>query len=112
MKNMKRISLVLSVVALLAACDAVTSYYAEMAATNQPTVVFSPGYKIMVDGKPVPIAGFDDCPKTDPIMVKVIGESRLDGSHDCIVIEKDRKNVSVQVGLAGGTVTEQWTIVH
>jgi hypothetical protein len=96
----------------LAGCDGVTSKVLEMTGESEPTIVIPPGYKITIDGKPVPIFGFDECPKSDSTMVKVFGESPTDGFHNCIVLTKDRAKVPVLVALSTGRVTEQWFVVR
>jgi hypothetical protein len=96
----------------LTGCDQLRDYFTKTAIDNDPMLVFSPGFRILVDGKSVPVAGFDACPKADPLMNKIFGDDPLAGSHDCIVLSKVRKDVRVQVGDPKGVVTEQWTIVR
>jgi hypothetical protein len=112
--TVKRISAILfsTAVLLLTGCDQLGDHFAQMATDKEPTVVIAPGFKINVNGKPVPIAGFDACPKSDPVMIKLFGDASLEGSHDCIVLDKNRKEVRVQVAESKGVLTEQWMIIR
>lgn len=109
-----RHSLPLALAALvgLAGCDAVSNQVAEFTIANEPTLVFSAGYQIDVGGRPVPIQGYDECPKAGAVMVKLFGPDPLEGKTTCIVLAKDRKTVPVLVALPSGTVQEDWKIVR
>lgn len=93
MQNIFVISLVMLA---LSGCDAAINKV--KAITNEPVLEFAAGYKINVNGKAVPIAGFDDCTEA--------------GKHDCVVLSKDRAEVTVKVGLPTGSVVEQWVIIR
>ena len=112
MKKITALFLYAAAAVLLAGCDQFRDYYSQMAIDHEPTLVFAPGFKILVDGKPVAVVGFDNCPKSDPVMNMIFGDDPLAGSHDCIVLSKDRKEVQVQVADPKGVVTEQWTIIR
>lgn len=112
MKALSVLLLSAAAVVGLTGCDKLRDYFTKTAISHEPTLVFSPGFKILIDGKPVPVTGFDDCPKADPVMNKIFGDDPLAGSHDCIVLSKDRKDVRVRVADPTGVVTEQWTIVR
>jgi hypothetical protein len=96
----------------LTGCDQLRDHFTKMAIDHEPTLVIPPGFEILVDGKLVPVAGFDDCPKGDPAMNKIFGDDPLASSHDCIVLSEDRKEVQVQIANPKGVVTEQWTIIR
>jgi len=82
-------------------------------ASNQTatTLMIAPGYKVNIDGHPVPISGTDDCQLTAKNGVS-LGDTEGQTSRSCIVIKPDTKAVQVQVGLASGSVSERWTVVH
>ena len=103
-------TLILSAIATvcLAACNQVASL------AGEPTIAFAPGYQILnnTDASAIPIQGFDECPKSNPAMVKIFGDSTTEGKHTCIVVAPDTKQVSVLVALPAGSVTEQWSIIR
>lgn len=75
-------------------------------------LVFSPGYRINVEGKVVHIAGFDECPKQDPVMTKFFGQARDEGSFSCVVINNERSSVKFALALPSGAVTETWQVIR
>nr|WP_269966620.1 hypothetical protein [Klebsiella pneumoniae] len=68
----------------------------------QPVPVISPGYQVDIDGHPVRISGFDDCPRDKD-------EARHAAAQDekgCIVLSAERSEVKVRLYQPAGTVTE------
>lgn len=63
------------------------------------TLMIAPGYKLIIDGHPVPISGTDDCQLTTKNGV-ILGDTESQTSRSCIVIKPDTKAVQVQVGLS------------
>jgi len=106
------LSLLFAAVAVLAGCDAVTNHVAELAVANEPIIVISAGFQIDVAGRPVPIQGYDECPKANPVMVKLFGPDIDEGKTTCIVLAKDRTKVPVLVALPAGAVREDWNIIR
>lgn len=82
-------------------------------ASNQTatTLIIAPGYKVNINGHPVPISGSDDCLTTAKDVFS-LGDTKGLTSRSCIVIKPETKAVLVQVGLAGWPVSERWTVVH
>jgi len=99
-------------VVLLAGCDSAIHQAAELAAVNEPTLVIGPSYQINVDGRVGLVQGFDTCPRSDPVMVKLFGPAPTDGMTTCVVLSKDRTTVPVLIALSTGTVREDWDIVR
>lgn len=91
---MRTVTLVYAVIVGLAGCDAVTNHVAELAAANEPTIVIAAACRIEVTGRPVPIEGFDECPKQDGIMANLSGPAPDEGRSTCIVLAKDRSQGS------------------
>ncbi|VDB02820.1 hypothetical protein [Klebsiella pneumoniae] len=59
----------------------------------QPVPVISPGYQVDIDGHPVRISGFDDCPREKD-------EARHAAAQDekgCIVLSAERSEVKVRL---------------
>lgn len=65
------------------------------------TVVVTPGYKMLLGGKSVPVFGDQPCARVDG--------SRLQGAN-CLVIDKDTASVQAQFVLDGKMATEVWTV--
>lgn len=109
---MQTVTLVYAVIVGLAGCDAVTNYVAELAIANEPTILIAAGYWIEVAGRPVPVEGFDECPKQDGIMAKLSGPAPDEGNSTCIVLAKDRAKVPVLVALPTGAAREDRDIIR
>ncbi|HHP8373405.1 TPA: hypothetical protein ACSI73_005273, partial [Klebsiella pneumoniae] len=74
----------------------------------QPVPVISPGYQVDIDGHPVRISGFDDCPREKD-------EARHAAAQDekgCIVLSAERSEVKVRLYQPAGAVTETWRIIR
>lgn len=112
---------------MLAGCgrvgERVAGFYYEAAKPSSPAVVISPGYKVLlvkheqsikapVEGETVLISGFDECPKQDRVMEFLFGPSPDEGRNDCIVLDKARSSIPVQVAYvhAQRVAVEQWKI--
>ncbi|MEH4616932.1 hypothetical protein POY37_26140 [Klebsiella pneumoniae] len=70
--------------------------------------VISPGYQVDIDGHPVRISGFDDCPQEKD-------EARHAAAQDekgCIVLSAERSEVKVRLYQPAGAVTETWRIIR
>lgn len=74
----------------------------------QPVPVISPGYQVDIDGHPVRISGFDDCPREKD-------EARHAAAQDekgCIVLSAERSEVKVRLYQPAGAVTETWRFIR
>ena len=96
----------------LTACDAqqAATTVAKIAPHVAPMLVIEPGYKVMIDGKPTPVMGHDECPSNPG--TAVFGTDPLVGQTGCIVLSKDRTEVPVSFPGPKGMVNERWTIVR
>lgn len=56
--------------------------------------------------------GSHDCPKNDPLMAKVFGESLTDGKSACVVITPETKAVRVMLVFNDRILNEQWQIIR
>jgi len=92
-------------------CDKVEQI-GSILADEPVTLVFAPGFEIVIEHKPVVIYGRDKCPKREVAMVKIFGSAPTDGLESCVVLTPYSKNVSVGVGLPSGNVTEEWMIIR
>lgn len=103
--------------------EQVAGFYYKTAKLSSPAVVISPGYKVLlvnreqsmktpVEGETVLISGFDECPKQDRVMEFLFGPSPDEGRNDCIVLDKTRSSLPVQVAYvdARRVAVEQWKI--
>lgn len=75
---------------------------------SQPVPVIFPGYQVDIDGHPVPISGFDDCPKGKG----GAGHAAAREQNGCIVLSAERSEVNVRLYQPAGDVTETWRIIH
>ncbi|HBO5514605.1 TPA: hypothetical protein L4559_003499 [Pseudomonas aeruginosa] len=108
---MKNFLISLAVLAFLAGCDAANEAATKVIQESGPmTLVFHPGYKMLIDGKPSPIFGTDECPKADPFMNAFFGPDPDEGDKLCVVIAPETKSVEVLVSIAGQPVKEAWTV--
>lgn len=110
---MKHVPLVLALLLGLSGCDAAKELGAQIAkSSNQApmTLVFKPGFKMLVDGQPAPIFGSQKCPPGDEGMSALVGPDPDEGKPICVVIAPDTKTVSVTVGLPKGPSVETWTV--
>lgn len=94
----------------LTGCSDVKELYTEI--SNQPMdMVISPGYKVELDGEMALAFGFQECPKPDPIMVKLFGPTSFENESTCIVITPETKAVNVLVVFKDRRLTEEWTVI-
>lgn len=108
---MKSVFWTLSTLTLLAGCDAAQEAMDGVAREQQPmTLVFQPGYKMQVGGKPATIFGTAECPKADKFMKALFGPAPDEGQRECVVIAPDAEFVDVIVGFPDGPVQETWTV--
>ncbi|WP_235525542.1 hypothetical protein [Photorhabdus heterorhabditis] len=82
----------------LTGCD-LAGYFPNV---SQPVPVISPGYQVDIDGHPVPISGFDDCPQEKDEAWHAAARDE----KGCIVLSAERSEVNVRLYQPGGTVTE------
>ncbi|PQQ35797.1 hypothetical protein C6H68_23080 [Photorhabdus luminescens] len=54
-------------------------------AADEPTIVLPAGYQILVNGRNVPVQGFDDCPRQDNFRLS----TPVNTGRDCIVEKND-----------------------
>lgn len=73
------------------------------------TVVISPGYRMLIAGKPVPVTGAQQCPRADGLRVWFLGGDPM-GGDSCLVIEKTTTTLQAQFTLEGNRVSETWTV--
>lgn len=88
----------------LTGCD-LSDYFPNV---SQPVPVITPGYQVDIDGHPVRISGFDDCPRGKD-------EARHAAAQDekgCIVLSSERSEVKVRLYQPAGAVTETWRIIR
>lgn len=114
---MKTIALLLALCVTISGCDSIVGKALDIAQVDEPTIVLAPGYKVIIDGKPTPIFGVDECPKADTLMVKLFGENPDDGKVGCTVLNKDKTEVTVRFAQATNApaerlITERWNIVR
>jgi ribosome modulation factor len=86
-------------------------FYLGEAGMPQPQLVMRPGYQVLIDGHPTPIAGNDECPQEkDPQRAFWLG-GRPDEipAMGCVVVGPATKEVHVQVN---SSVLEVWKVVH
>lgn len=111
---MKNVPLLLVLALGLSGCDAAKELGAKVAKNSDHaplTLVFNSGYKMLVDGRQVPIFGKDECPPANTnVMTSIFGPDSDDGKRSCVVIGPDTKTVSVTVGLSDGPTDEIWTV--
>ena len=111
---MKRILFGLLVAASAAHADVVGDLRKWLAAGAEAnhiaeTVVIAPGYKMVIEGKPVPVFGVQLCPRVDGMRIFFFGGDPQGGSG-CSIIEKSTSYVVVQFVLDGKAVTETWAV--
>lgn len=108
---MKKFLISLAVLAFLAGCDAANEAATKVIQESGPmTLVFHPGYKMLIDGKPSPIFGTDECPEPDPFMKAFFGPDPDEGDKSCVVISPETTSVEVLISNAGRPVKETWTV--
>lgn len=108
---MKNALFALVTLILLAGCDAANEALAKVVKEQAPmTLVFLPGYKMLVGGQPAPVFGYDECPKGDGFMRVLFGPAPDEGEDVCVVIPPDAKSVKVLVGLPAGPTQETWAV--
>ncbi|EIU2790069.1 hypothetical protein ACTVD7_006499 [Pseudomonas aeruginosa] len=118
-------SIVLSLVlASVAGCDAVTekaanvsqAFIAQYPDLQKPiSLVFFPGYKVMIDGKATPIIGEDACPPQDGVMAKLFGPSPDEDSKECVEVSPTATEVHVKfpdVAAGGSLKKEEWSVLR
>jgi len=93
---------------LLTACDAGKDTI--RAITNPGAIVLHAGYKVQVDGKPVPIFGNDQCPSANKLIKVLFGPEPDEGQRSCLVVAPETKTVSVLVGSGDNPVHETWVV--
>lgn len=121
------IACVVAVLGLLAGCqrlgEQVAAFYSKETTAAAPTIVLGPGYKAVLAKagesgsasfarETVILSGFDRCPDQDRFMKMLFGPSSDEGRNDCIVLDKARTTVKVQVAYlnARRVAVEQWAI--
>ncbi|MGG2621668.1 hypothetical protein [Pseudomonas aeruginosa] len=108
---MKNFLFSLALLAFLAGCDAANEAATKVIQESGPmTLVFHPGYKMLVAGKPSPIFGTDECPKADPFMKAFFGPEPDEGDKSCVVVAPETKSVEVLISSTGRPVKETWTV--
>lgn len=73
------------------------------------TLVIAPGYRLLIEGKSVPVVGMQECPPAAGMRVWFFGGDPH-GAAGCIVIQKDAATVEAQFVLGGKTVSETWAV--
>ncbi len=74
---------------------------------SSTTLIFSPGYKVEIDNKPIAIFGEDVCENTQHNLIF----SEAEKPHfECIRIRSGVKNVLVHLVLDKNVITEQWEV--
>lgn len=98
----------------LSGCDRLFWPVMNEVANQSPKVVIGPGYKVLIDGVPTYIFGYDDCPKEDrsPTITALFGPSPTDELGTCIVVDNASKTVRVRYKTAAGLKDESWTIIR
>lgn len=112
---MKTVPLVLALLIGLSGCDAAKELGAQVGKSSDQspmTLVLKPGYKMLVDGQPAPVFGYQKCPPGDKGMRDLVGSDPDEGKPICIVISPDTQTVSVRVELRDGLSEEVWTVEH
>lgn len=116
-----------AVAGLLAGCERLAeqaaAFYYKETKVAAPTVVLGPGHKAVLakagesgntslTRESVILSGFDKCPEQDRSMKMVFGPAPDEGRNDCIVLDKARTTVRVQVAYvtARRVAVEQWAI--
>ena len=116
-----------AVAGLLAGCDGLgeqaAAFYYKETKVAAPTVVLGPGHKVVLakagesgnatlTRESVILSGLDKCPEQDRFMTKLFGSAPDEGRNDCIVLDKARTTVTVQVAYlnARRVAVEQWAI--
>lgn len=111
--NMKSIAVGLLLVASTAMSHAGTlkDWFVEYTKSNLgvETIVISPGYKVLIAGKSVPVFGNQVCPRPEGTHVWFVGGDP-DGGTGCIVVQKDTVAVPVQLAVNGQVLRELWTV--
>lgn len=111
---MKNVPLLFVLALGLSGCDAAKELGTTFAKNSDHvpmTLVFNSGYKILVDGREVPLFGKDECPPANTnAMTSIFGPDSEDGKRSCVVIAPDTKTVSVTVGLSDGPTDEILTV--
>lgn len=80
--------------------DVLNWFEAQTAKSAPDTVVIAPGFKVLVDGRPVDVIGNQRCPD----------DSQRAGKLECVVVTKATKAVVVTFVLDGKPVTEEWQV--
>lgn len=75
---------------------------------SQPEPVILPGYQVYIDGHPIPISGFDDCPREKDDA----GDIAARDEKGCIVLSAERSEVNVRLYQPASVVTETWQIIR
>lgn len=111
---MKNVPLLLVLALGLSGCDAAKELGAKVVQNSDHapmTLVFNSGYKMLVDGRQVPIFGKNECPPANTnAMTSIFGPDSDEGKRSCVVISPDTKTVLVTVGLSDGPTDEIWTV--
>lgn len=96
---------------LFSGCSEVKKVYAEIP-SKPVNVVIGPGYKVDIEGEAAYVFGSHECPKNDPLMVKVFGQALSDGKSSCVVITPETKAVKVMLVFNDRILNEQWEIIR
>jgi len=106
---MKYIGMVVFAGWLLAGCNNIAEQTTKTLSDSEPVVAIAPGYKVIIDGKPTAIFGSDECPTKGTSWVQFyFREDRF----TCILLRKDRAQVSVRFDQGRGIQEEHWTVVR
>lgn len=110
---MKYVPFVLALALNISGCDAAKELGAQVAKSPDrapTTLVFKPGYKMLVGDQPAPVFGSQECPPGDEGMRALMGPDPDEGKPICVVIAPDTETVSVTVGFPEGPSVEIWTV--
>ncbi|EPS7995570.1 hypothetical protein ACVHUK_003096 [Pseudomonas aeruginosa] len=121
---MKRAIVLSLVLTSVAGCDPLTematnvsqAFIAQYPDLQKPmSLVFVPGYKVMIGGKATPITGEDTCPPQDGVMAKLFGPNPYEGSNECVEVSPTATEVHVKfpdVAAGGSLKEEKWSVLH
>ncbi|MFM0416971.1 hypothetical protein [Paraburkholderia aromaticivorans] len=89
----------------------VAQLYLNKAGVPQPLLVIKPGYRVLIDGRPVPIVGNDECPRERDAQNAFSLGGRPDDTPamGCVVVGPTTKEVHVRVN---SSFLEVWKVVH
>ena len=85
---------------------------ASEATEEDPVLVLSPGYKVLIHGIPTAVFGYDLCPNENTGMAMFLGSAQSERSNTCIVLDKTRESVPVRYKTSTGVVTESWKVIR